>query len=151
PGLSCFEPYACSDRGIARVDVASSYVTIGSGCAGSTPVTHLVPLDTPRIGRPWSVTIDPLPMGIGILFAGVSRTTSAFGPLPLPLAPLGMPGCTAYCSVDAALLIAGAAAPLRYDTAIPGAPALVGVTFCQQALVLDAAAGNPLGAVVSDA
>lgn len=70
---------------------------------------------------------------------------------PLALANLGMPGCTALVSTDVVMLVLGAGAQAAVIQSIPNTMAFFGTTFHQQEFVLDPAAGNALGAVMSEA
>jgi hypothetical protein len=62
-----------------------------------------------------------------------------------------MPGCTVYPSLDSIAFAAGTGGQASHAFGIPNDSLLVGVQFVQQALVVDPAAGNPAGAVVSEA
>jgi hypothetical protein len=62
-----------------------------------------------------------------------------------------MPGCAFHTSVDATAVLVGQQHQAQWTLPIPDLPSLVGLRFYQQALVLDPAAGNGFGAVVSDA
>jgi hypothetical protein len=150
-GLSYTKVRAAYNRASASVGPTSTFTTFGNGCAGSRPATRLVPLDTPHKGAPLQVTLFDLPANAAFLFVGLSTTTSPFGPLPLNAATFGMPGCTLYTSVDAEVFLAGAGGQATHSMVIPNVAGLVGVVFHEQALVLDPAAGNGLGAVLSDA
>ena len=125
---------------------ASRYVPIANGCAGSMPVSRLVPHDTPQIGRTFSATLTNLPTSAALMIFGWSELVPA-----VPLTALGMPGCTASISLDGAVLLSGNTGEARFDLAIPFHPALRGVGFCNQALVFDPLAGNAFAAVVSEA
>jgi hypothetical protein len=96
------------------------------------------------------VTVTDLPLDLAIVTLGFSNTSSALGPLPLDLVLFGMPGCTAYTSVDAAVLVGGSGGAAAWLLPIPNLPALAGLRFHQQALVPDPGASNAAGAVVSD-
>jgi hypothetical protein len=69
--------------------------------------------------------------------------------LPLDLTSLGLPGCELLVSgnVIEPLIVAGGIA--RWSLPVPPDPALVGATFHQQALVVDAGA-NAAGLLVSN-
>lgn len=127
------------------------YETYGSGCAGSLGVSHLSPMSPPRLGGTLRVEVDHLPLDTAFFFTGLSRTTSPIGPLPMPLASFGMPGCNLLASPDVATLIIGSGNRAVHQLAVPWALSLAGTRLFQQALVLDPAVGNPLGAVTSDA
>ncbi len=62
-----------------------------------------------------------------------------------------MPNCSLRISVDSIHLMQGFAGSATYSLAIPSAPTLAGLVLYQQAMVLDAFAGNPASAVMSDA
>ena len=109
------------------------------------PAARLVPRDTPRIGRSHRVTVFDLPMDLAIMVFGWARTA------PVPLGAYGAPGCAFEVSRDGAWLIAGQGHHGSTEFSIPDDVALVGTRFYHQAVVLDANAGNLLGAVVSDA
>ena len=136
---------------VARTGPESSYTTTGSGCAGSMPASRLVPDDTPRIAATLRVTIDRLPVNAAFRITGFSSTNSTLGPLPLALGPFGMPACTLHTSIDSVDLLVGTGGMATFPLAIPDLPSLVGARFFHQALVLDPAAGNALGAVASEA
>jgi len=151
PGLAYVKVAAGSYHSAALVASESSYVTFGSGCTGTLPVTRLVPLDTPHTGATLQVHFDHLPVNAAFLIAGYSNTTAAFGPLPFDLGRLGMPSCSLRVSIDFNALVLGSNGFADYRLRIPNVSGLVGVRFYQQALVLDPGAGNAFGAVMSDA
>ncbi|HLQ37737.1 MAG TPA: hypothetical protein VK348_08050, partial [Planctomycetota bacterium] len=136
---------------VARLGAESSYVTFGNGCSGSLPATHIVPLDTPRIATTLRLHLDNLPMDMVFLFAGWSNTTSRYGPLPLDLGASGMPGCTLYASDDSTVFLMGSGGFADHGIPIPNNPVLVGLRFYMQAVVVDPAAGNAFGGVMSAA
>lgn len=125
---------------------ASSYITFASGCSGSQPPTRLIPADTPKLGETLLVRLDRLPNDLAFLVFGWQRL-----PTPFPLTSLGMPGCTLQIAVDATAGLVGTGGWAEFELPIPYHASLLGQTFHHQALVPDAGAGNPLGAVVSDA
>jgi hypothetical protein len=151
PGLGYIEVDFGAGTVIARVSSRSSFTRFGTGCAGSRPAAPLVPSDTPRLGTTMRVTVRELPVHAAFLLVGFSTTTSQFGPLPLALAPFGMPGCTAYVADEAVHFLFGSDHEAAWTLAIPNDQGLVGLVFHTQAVVLDPAAGNALGAVMSDA
>lgn len=144
PGTSYLGVSATYGHTIARVGPTTTYVSVAPGCAGSRPATRLIPRDTPRIGRDLMVTLFDLPFNIAMLAMGLQPAA------PLSLATLGMPGCTWHTSLDAVGLLAGQNNQATWSLSIPDLPSLVGLQFYHQALVLDPAAGNSFGAVVSD-
>ena len=98
-----------------------------------------------------SVRLFDLPQSQAFVLFGLSATTSPHGGLPLEMTPFGMPGCYGAVRDDAYQFVAGANGQAAFSLAIPAMAQLVGAQFFQQALVLDPAAGNALGAVMSDA
>ncbi len=122
----------------------------GLGCAGTLPVSRQIASSLPRLGQSLVVGVDNLPVSVAVMIVGLSRTVSAFGPLPLDVAPIGMPGCSARVSLDGAEVMLGASNAATWTFAIPNTPALACMQFFTQALVFDAPA-NPFGAVLSDA
>ena len=151
PTCQDWGPIFIADNMTVITAPVGSYLVFGPGCAGSMPAAHLTPLDLPRIGSTLQVALDNLPADAALLLTGLSRTTSGSGPLPLNATPFGMPGCTAWCSIDAVTFVVGAGTAAGYALAIPNTVGLVGMHFYHQALVPDPAAGNALGAVLSDA
>jgi hypothetical protein len=130
----------------ARVGPTSTYIAYGQGCAGSRPATRLVPRDTPHVGKTLEVRLFDLPEHAAFITFGWNRH-----PTPISLQPLGMPGCQQYATIDAHAFLMGNHHTALYRLPIPNLPGLVGLRFHNQALVLDRAANNALGAVVSDA
>ncbi len=131
---------------VARVGPTCTYVSFAQGCAGSMPPSRLVPRDTPRIGKIHEVTLFDLPHSLAVLVFGFQRLAT-----PVPLAFAGMPGCDLHTTIDVTFPLAGANNQAKWFLAIPDDPTLVGFHFYNQALVFDANAGNPLGAVMSNA
>ncbi len=145
PGTSYVEVTAGNDTCAARVGPTSTYVGIAPGCSGSRPAARLVPRDTPHIGRTLEVTLFDVPEDLALLAFGWQQIA------PLSLASVGAPGCLVHVQVDATALLSGQGNQVRWQLPIPFVPSLVGIRFYNQALVLDANAGNGLGAVLSDA
>jgi alpha-tubulin suppressor-like RCC1 family protein len=119
----------------------STYVSFVDGCAGSRPPSRLVPRDTPRTGRTLDVRLFDVPMNVAVMVMGFDKHG------PTPLGVVGMPGCTWHVRPDAAVVVVGQNAQAVWQLPIPDVASLVGVRFYNQALVLDTAAGNTLGAV----
>ncbi|MGB3967431.1 MAG: hypothetical protein WBO45_11945, partial [Planctomycetota bacterium] len=132
-------------RVVGRVGPTSTYIRIAPGCAGTLQPARMVPRDTPRIGKDHIVTVFDLPQNLALLAMGWQQL-----PGPVSLAGIGMPNCNLNISIDGVVLLAGQNGSAEWRLPIPDVPSLVGVHFYNQALVLDAA-GNPFGAVVSDA
>jgi hypothetical protein len=145
PGSSYLDVDAFLDTAIARVGPTTIYVGHIPGCAGSRPTSRLVPNETPRIGQTLRVRLFDLPVNIAVMALGWQATT------PLDLGALGMPGCQLGITIDGVVALAGNNHQAVWSLPIPDQPALVGTHFYNQALVLDPAAGNSFGAVLSDA
>jgi alpha-tubulin suppressor-like RCC1 family protein len=145
PGTSYLQVSASAENTAARVGPTRTYVSFAPGCAGSRPATRLIPRDTPFVGGTHRVTLFDLPANVALLAMGFQRTT------PLALGVLGMPGCDWHVSLDAITLLSGQGNQAVWELPIPDMPSLVGVRFYNQALVLDPAAGNAFGAVISNA
>ena len=62
-----------------------------------------------------------------------------------------MPGCSLRVSLDSVTLLYGSGGFADYRLPIPNIQSLVGVRFYDQAVVVDPAAGNGFGGVMSDA
>jgi hypothetical protein len=128
------------------------YGFFGPGCAGSGGIASLVaaPGSAPRLGQTFRAVAANLPLSAAIMLTGLSNTASAFGPLPLNMAPFGAPGCMSRVSADATEFLVGTGNTANWNLAIPNNVTLMCQRFFNQALVLDPGA-NALGAVVSDA
>lgn len=122
----------------------------GAGCAGSLGVPRQLPTTAPRLGGSLSGTYTNLPQDLVVALIGFSRSSSAFGALPLDLAVYGAPGCNALVSSEASLVLLGSGGSANYSVAVPTSSAYLGVMLYTQGLALDLAA-NALGAVMSDA
>lgn len=122
----------------------------GEGCASRLGITGLSAAARPTLGQTLAVTADNLPLNVAIGLLGLSRTNSAYGPLPLDLSPLGAPGCFLRVRPDAMVLLLGVGNSTTWSLPLPNVPTLLSVRANQQLLVLDSAA-NALGVVASDA
>jgi hypothetical protein len=138
--------------------LTASYTPFGQGCPrtlnsgprpGTAPASVLAAVDGSLPLRSTAFGVEVQGIGgasVVLLAAGVSTANWNGAPLPLDLGFAGMAGCP--------LLIApvafGAMAPTgndsaRYTLRIPASSALAGVTFHQQALVLDPTNANGVG------
>lgn len=132
------------------------YHNFAGGCAGSTqqaPRWNVREWELPMLGTTMVADLGNCPGNTLVIpFAGFSRAmTSSQLPLPFSLQALGAPGC--QVEVDpliTGLTLTDAQGRAISTFAIPFAPALSGIEFSQQALVLDPAA-NVLGWTVSNA
>lgn len=134
----------------ANILPQAGYGFYGPGCPGTLGTSTNTSSSLPRIGTTMVAAVDNMPVGVGFLLLGFSRTMSQFGPLPLDLASFGAPGCMARVSSDITLLLLGAGTTASFSMTLPNNPTLSGIRFYSQALVLDAAA-NTMGAITSDA
>ena len=126
---------------------------IGAGCRGSAGVPELRPLggSQPRIGSCFEQQLFWLPTNaaaLGLLGASSAR----WGTIPLPLAldGLGMNGCSLRVSPEFWGVISISNRVGRWSIPLPSSPALLGIAFYQQALVIDPKA-NRFGATTSNA
>jgi hypothetical protein len=123
----------------------------GAGCAGSAGTPALAPTGTPQLGTVFQLGATSLPPGPGLAFlaVGFSQTTSALGPLPLSLQPLGLGvGCTLLVSVDAITSVATAGGTAAFGLNVPFNPAFLAFPLFFQCASLDA--GAPGGIAVSN-
>ena len=136
--------------GTTQTNGAAGYGYIGAGCAGTLGVPGNRSSTLPVLGGAATIVVDKLPFDLGVLAVGVSRTTSAIGPLPVDLALLGMPGCPLRVSFEATLTMLGSGNVAQLGFAVPSLPALIGTQIYTQALSFDPAA-NAFGFAISDA
>lgn len=132
----------------------ASYASHGGGCVGSSGMPML---SAPLWSLPW--TGDSLDVGLtnvsasatAFMATGFSDSAWAGLRLPLDLGAYGAPGCLLRAEPFVWFPFApDASGVLRWTLPIASDPALVGIVFFNQALVLDQAA-NRLGAVLSNA
>lgn len=136
----------------------ASYSTFGTGCASSGgAVSHLLPAALPRVGQTMLVNVTNMPtypgspgLAIGLMLTGTSNTTSVFGPLPIDMAPAGMPGCMLRVGYDVMDNIVTFGSTGSWSLQIPNQAALLGLQFYQQTALLDPPL-NSLGIALSDA
>src|SRR5262245_53970974 len=126
------------------------YNTFGAGCPSALGVSHLIPATLPRIGTNLFVVVDNLPYNLALMITGTSNTTSTLGPLPVPLAVIGMPNCFLRVSLDFTTALIGGGTSASFLLAIPNSPGILGTQLFQQAFVFDPPL-NPFGGAVSDA
>jgi PKD repeat protein len=125
------------------------------GCAGSLGVPSLKPVGTtrPKLGTNFDVELGGMPLGIGLMIIGLSNQTGPFGPLPLDLTFLGMPGCPLHVSLDVTATVIGTSAGGTAGTfglSFPALPANAGFQLYMQGLTIDPLL-NAFGAASSDA
>ncbi len=129
---------------------APGYGFIGGGCAGTLGVPGNVATTQPVLGGAATIVVDKLPLDLGIMALGVSRTVSAIGPLPIDLGFLGMPGCPLRVSFEATATLFGAANTATLVFPVPSSVSLIGVQLYSQALSFDPLL-NAFGFAISDA
>ena len=125
------------------------------GCPGSAGVPSLAATnhDGPLLNSQFTMTFDGLPVNRTCLifaFLGFDRDYLNGTPLPLDLSSIGAPGCMLYLDPDFDALLGNHLGHVEWSIYIPDLPALVGMRFFTQGLVLDPAA-NPLGASFTNA
>jgi hypothetical protein len=133
--------------------VPASCTPYGAGCLGSagTPLLAAAGGALPALGAAFALELTALPATPGLcLFAfGIELVHWNGAPLPLSLAPLGLPGCQLHVapSPGASTVLAHLNSVARLAFAIPNNPALAGWSVGAQALVFDAAAAGGIGSV----
>jgi hypothetical protein len=151
PGAPMATTLYYRDQGTA----VASYSAFGSGCAGAggqVPQLSAAPGSTPAAGSTFTAQVGSLGNSSTVLMGiGWSRAIWNGIPLPMTLAPLGLPGCDLLVAPDTTWLMnmQGSVATLSWP--IPNQAGLAGLVFFAQALVLDATAGNGIGALSNGA
>jgi hypothetical protein len=129
----------------------ASYTVFGAGCQGSAGVVSNAMSQPPQLGTTPNLVFGNLPAtNLAVAILGVSNTLSTAGPLPIPLAFLGMPGCDLRVSPDVTTAVVGSGGTGTLPFPIPNNPIFVGFTFHTQALALDPGI-NAFGASMSAA
>jgi hypothetical protein len=122
---------------------AGSFTSFGSGCKGSNnqaPVhAASAPKGYPFLGDTTTYALSGARAYTGaVLYLGASSSSWGSIPLPLPLASIGIPGCTLYVSPDVSLNVTtNAAGAASLALQMPANPGLVGASFYTQLAVLD--------------
>jgi hypothetical protein len=138
------------------IPVAARFLSYGAGCAplsGNVPLLSQVPNTNSRVGQTLGIRISNLPsiLTVTIPFFGFSNTQWNLVPLPAPLAAYGMPGCTLYADPISTGFAFAFTGSVDWNIAIPNNPSLAGLSLYFQSLIVDPAAGNPFGGVVTNA
>lgn len=138
-----------SDSDLTITVPAGSYTPFGAGCSGSAGVPSLqaAPGSLPAYGQEFRASLGNLPPAS----TGAAVVLGAARIAPFDLRPLGMPGCVLEVGIDALFPVAPQGGAAQWQVVIPDDARLLGAGFYNQALVLDAAAGNRAGAVISNA
>jgi len=133
----------------------ASFVTFGQGCSGpaAVPALNAVSGSLPRLGTTFSMTLSNLPntpfsLPFGLI--GSNNSTWNGQPLPVDLAVLGMPGCSAWIAPEVTFTLSNQNGSAAWGLAIPFAPPLLGTNFYTQGAVL-APGANQTGILVTNA
>lgn len=133
----------------------AQYVAHLGGCRGSnntSPEFAVRAYEVPLLGSTFVAAFHAAPANAAVFgLLGLSRTLAA-GTLPLPfdLAPFGAPGCRLEVDpLSVQLLFANASGDASWPLSLPYQPAVLGLMFHQQGMVLDPAA-NALGLTASN-
>lgn len=127
-------------------------LTFGRGCPGSNQQTPaFVQGSMPGLGTNFTVQVQrALPSSAGLLVLGADRRGDVFGPLPRPLDPLGLFGCTQYTGVLTMLFAPiGNSGDGSLTIPVPNDPGLAGLHLPMQWVIADPLA-NAVGAVASN-
>lgn len=134
-----------------RPNRPARFVTSGTGCGGNFGAPPLLSSNgLPWLGEVFSVVTAPVPSNtVAAMLLGGSDTVSALGPLPIPLAALGMTGCSLQVDPVLNQTFAAAGTTATWNLAIPANPSLVTVRLFNQAAVV-APGANMFGLLMSD-
>jgi hypothetical protein len=139
--------------------------SIGVGCAGSNgvPTLDLTNGTSPVIGTTvdflYSNALNSLLVTAAIVAVGFDQSSYQGIPLPLPLAVIGLPGCTLYHSNDLSVSVgvAAGAAQFTWSLGIPNNATFLGLEVFVQGLHLEfagagswAAMSNAVGIRIGD-
>ncbi|HLQ38716.1 MAG TPA: hypothetical protein VK348_12985 [Planctomycetota bacterium] len=154
PGTTGNQILSLAEVEVIRYGMPPVYAPYGTGCAGSagTPTLQALSPSQPAIGTTFTLRIGNVPSvpGFAFLVFGLSATRWNGNLLPFDLAVFGAPGCLLVASADGAMLLAQSGGNADLALAMPNERLLLGAVLYHQALALDAAAGNALGATVSN-
>jgi hypothetical protein len=81
-----------------------------------------------------------VPLGLGLVGLGFSKTASGALPLPFDLSIIGMTGCNLLADPVVTEVVAGAGPTVPWSFAIPPIPSLLGFVLFAQGFVFDPAA-----------
>jgi hypothetical protein len=132
----------------------ATYRTFGTGCDGSNGLPpRLQPVSMPALGGTVAIDVADLPTTGGAVYlaAGFSDLVWNGNPLPLDLAPFGLPGCRGYTSAETGTLLVQAGGTANWSFALPAVPAFAGLVLFQQALSFDAGVLRPFPGATSNA
>lgn len=127
-----------------------TFTTFGSGCSGSAGMPSLAPANggRPRIGQNFPLLASNLPLSLAVMAVGFSNMATGGVALPLPLAAVGMGGCSLLVDPLVTATMSGGAGMAGYNLPIPNNSQLFGLPVYFQAFPLDPGA-NQLGVTAS--
>jgi hypothetical protein len=131
---------------LGALNQPAQLVPFGMGCSGSAGVPDLALNHLPWLGENYALDLGTLPPGNGLAIMITSFTETA----PQNLATFGMPGCFGYLNPDLTGVLFTSNGGATFGFSLPASPSFVGLVFVNQALVIDTAAGNPLGATMTN-
>ncbi|MBL8754347.1 MAG: hypothetical protein JNK15_13680 [Planctomycetes bacterium] len=142
---------ATHGRGLWTIAIREPAITpLGAGCAGTNGVPALF-ATAPTLGANVNLTCTSLrPNHVALFLVGFSSTNWLGVPLPVDLAPLGMPGCTGYTSADLVTPVVQTTGVAQHTIALPTAQTALGAALHVQVLAQDPGV-NPFGGVLSSA
>jgi len=122
----------------------ATYTAFGAGCSGTLGVPGLAAAagSRPALGSTFTAEVTNVTNHAALLATGFSITSAGGLPLPLDLGSFGMNGCFLRVDPIAVSFLAGAANVATWTWPVPSAPSFFGLTFYQQAFVLDGAANS---------
>lgn len=148
-GFECPRPNPCRivAPAVWRFGVVDGTTTpIGPGCAGTAGIPTLTARNRPTIGGRFDIDFSSLPASPTTLTVGLIGVPSP----PIPLAAIGMPGCTLRLGIHASATLGATPNRATWSITIPDLGDLLGFTFDLQAAVTDPGA-NAGGLVMTNA
>jgi hypothetical protein len=117
----------------------AGYAFYGAGCAGSLGVPSLTLPGNPRpvMSLLFQLALGNLPLDVGIVTMGFSRTSSGPFTLPLDLGSFGLPGCSLLADPAATTFVAGTGGQALWSVLIPNDSLFMGMPFYNQGFALD--------------
>ncbi len=131
----------------------ASLAPLGYGCRGTAGTPNLSSADRPWLGETVRLQLTGLPpsrLAVPFGLLGFSAEQLGAQGLPLDLGSIGMPGCWLRVSAEVDQVLGNAFGTATWNVPLPADPALQGLVFHLQALVLDHDA-NAFGATLSNA
>ena len=136
--------FAYEDLWEVQLPVFSRYREYGTACVGSRGPLELrvAGASMPILGQPFTTRLTGLSSGFaaGVGFVGFSDQSINGIPLPIDLAPVGIPGCSAYNSAEIDMPIGlptGNPLSTSWSLNIPNDPVFLSVEIYLQALALE--------------